>query len=179
MLLNQWRVLKATHPDLHLLRMTHRALSRHPSPLPPETMAAIVIFGVYEPVEPVLDRLSAPGEWRRALHDAQRLLRDAPRDLGDPDALEAFADTGEAGRLAARLLDPDTQRPFQVALRRWERTRPHLDAAALQRLGVRAGPEFGAWLRELRRARFLGTLGSAAEARREVRRRLAGHEDRT
>ena len=44
--------------------------------------------------------------------------------------------------------------------------------AALLRLGVAEGPALGGWLRRLRRARYDGTLGDAAAARRLVRREL-------
>ena len=82
--------------------------------------------------------------------------------------------------LAARWLDPAGQRPLQRELRRWERTRPALDTAALLRLGVERGPALGAWLERLRRERYLGTLRDAASARRAVRLapRAPGTEER-
>ena len=61
---------------------------------------------------------------------------------------------------------------MQRDLRRWERTRAPLDAAALLRLGVERGPALGAWLERLRRERYLGNLRDAASARRAVRAAL-------
>ena len=114
-------------------------------------------------------RLRPPREARRAVHDAVRLLA-----LSDdaPASLEAVESAGAPGRTAALWLDPQRQRPLQRSLRRWQRSRPQLDAAALERLGVDRGPALGRLLRELRRERYLRTLSSAAEARRFVRQAL-------
>ena len=86
-----------------------------------------------------------------------------------PDTLAALEGVSGEARLAARWLDPAGQRLLQRDLRRWERTRPPLDARALLRLGVEPGPALGEWLERLRRERYLGTLRDAASARRAVR----------
>ena len=86
-----------------------------------------------------------------------------------PDTLAALEGVSGEARLAARWLDPAGQRLLQRDLRRWERTRPPLDARALLRLGVQPGPALGEWLERLRRERYLGTLRDAASARRAVR----------
>lgn len=171
-LLEAWGVLRATHPALHLTPVARGALLRRPGPVPAELLAATVLAPIAARAG-VLERLTAPREWRQAADGAAMLLGAAGVT---PGHLERLSATTEAARTAARWLDPRGQAPLQRDLRRWERTRPHLDAEALVRLGLARGPALGAALRGLRRARFLGTLGSAAEARAEVRRRLANHE---
>ena len=171
-LLDVWGVLHATHAPLHLTPAARRALLRRPGPMPPELLAATVLAPLAAR-EGVLERLTAPREWRQAAEGAAMLL--AATDVTS-ERLERLSATTEAARTAARWLDPRRQTPLQRDLRRWERTRPHLDAEALVHLGLPRGAALGAALRGLRRARFLGTLGSAAEARAEIRRRLAGDE---
>ncbi len=168
-LLDAWGVLRATHPALHLHPGARRALARRPGPVAPEVLAGTVLAPLPDRAA-VLDRLAAPREWRAAADGAAALL-----DATDaaPEALDRLAGTTAAARTAAVWLEPERQRPLQRDLRRWERTRSHLTAEALVRLGVARGPALGAALAELRRARFLGTLGSAAEARAAIRRRIA------
>jgi len=173
-LLEAWGVLRATYPALHLTPEARRALLRRPAPMPPELLAATVLAPL-EAREGVLERLTAPREWRQAAEGAAMLLWATDTTAEPLEHLERLSATTPAARTAARWLDPAGQAPLQRDLRRWERTRPHLDAEALVRLGVPRGPALGVVLRGLRRARFLGTLGSAAEARAEVRRR-AGDE---
>ncbi|GMU39567.1 MAG: hypothetical protein AMXMBFR23_04330 [Chloroflexota bacterium] len=168
-LLDAWGVLRATHPSLYLHPHARRALARRRGAIAPEVLAGVVLAPLLGRAA-VLDRLAAPREWRLAADGAAALL-----DATDPtpEALERLAGTSAAARTAAAWLDPERQRALQRDLRRWERTRPPLTAEALLRLGVARGPALGAALAELRRARFLGTLGSAAEARAEIRRRIA------
>jgi len=170
-LLDDWGVLMATHPTLHSSVATRRALERRRSPLEPSVLLALLLAGV-PGREAGGARLGATGEARRAVEDATRLL-DAPNQAaGDIEVLSRLESTGAAGREAARMLAPETQRTLQAALRRWERTRPPLDARALERLGVERGPALGAWLRRLRAERYLGNVGGAAEARQLVRGEL-------
>ena len=122
------------------------------------------------PATAVTARLTAPRAARGAVCEAARLLE---LTEATPEAFECVEGTGHHGRLAARWLDPERQGALQRELRRWERTRGPLDARELERLGVPVGPELGAWLRRLRRERYLGTLGTAAAARRLVRAELA------
>ena len=117
----------------------------------------------------IADRLTAPRSARRTVDEAARLI--AARDR-TPDTLTALEGVSSEARVAARWLDPAGQRLLQRDLRRWERTRPPLDARALLRLGVAPGPALGEWLDRLRRERYLGTLRGAASARRTVRARL-------
>ena len=78
---------------------------------------------------------------------------------------------------ASTASGPKGQKPLQNALVRWERTKPWLRADQLIAEGVPQGPELGAALRGLRRARYLGTLSTPAEARRQVRLVLDGASD--
>ncbi len=145
-----------------------RALARRPGPHPPSLLLAVLIAPLAGRAA-IADRLTAPRAARRAVHEAARLI--AARDR-TPDALAALEGVSIEARAAARWLDPAGQPLLQRDLRRWERTRPPLDARALLRLGVERGPALGEWLERLRRERYLGTLRDAASARRAVRARL-------
>jgi hypothetical protein len=124
----------------------------------------------------ILDRLNASKEVRTAVEDAARLL-DAYREAGDRasldlDALIRLEGTAEDGRVAARWLAPEIEQALLRPLRRWERTRPHLSAEAVLAMGVPRGPVLGWTLARLRRGRYLGTLVTVADARRDVRRSI-------
>ena len=164
-LLDEWGAFEGVHPGWSLPPEAARALAHRPGPHPPALLLA-VLLGALPDREAIASRLSAPGDARRAVGDAARLL--AARDES-PGTLTALEGAGPIGRRAALWLGPDRQRPLQRALRRWERTQSPLDAHALQRLGITPGPALGAWLACLRRARYLGTLRDAASARRHVR----------
>jgi tRNA nucleotidyltransferase (CCA-adding enzyme) len=173
-LLDEWGVLGATSAGLRLSDGGREALRYRWRPMPAARLVA-VLLARREPkaANAALERLNAPAEAIRAVADARALL--ASPDA-DPDTLEGLARTGEDGRTAARWLDP-RQAELQRALRRWERTRPQLPARELLAMGVVEGPALGSLLRCLRRGRYLGTLGSVAEARALVRRHLDRRED--
>ncbi len=183
-LLDRWGTLAGVHPAFALAPATDRALGRHPGPHAPEVAAALVLAPL-DGRDAVLDRLRPPRAVRAAVDGAARLLvagaappRDAPADA---DRLAPLATTPPAARDAARWLAPAAQAALQRDLRRWERTAPHLDAAALLALGVPAGPELGRLLACLRRERYLGNLSGVAQARDLVRdelRRAAGRTTR-
>jgi len=173
-LLHEWGVLTAMHPAFTLRPESGRALARRTGPLEPALLAAVLMAPLRQR-RPVLDRVAAPREWRVAVEDTARLL-DAAGASATPDTLRGLEGAVEVARTAARWLDPG-QRALQADLRRWERARAPLTAEALIREGVPPGPALGRTLRGLRRARYLGTLKSAADARREVRRRLAAGEE--
>lgn len=170
-LLDGWGVLRAICPGFALSEASARALRGRRGPIEP----AVLLAALLAPLEPavrnaVVRRLGAPRESAHAVEDAARLIGTQAPDV---IALEGLSTTGEPGRTAARWLAPARQRELQGALRRWERTRAHLDAGELLELGVRRGPALGATMRRLRRERYLGTLAGAAEARRAVRGWLA------
>ena len=167
-LLDGWGVLRGVHPAWSLPPEASRALARRPGPHPPSLLLAVLIAPLGER-DAIAGRLTAPRAARRAVADAARLIAARERT---PDALAALEGVSGEARLAARWLDPAGQRPLQRELRRWERTRPPLDALALLRLGVERGPALGEWLDRLRRERYLGTLRDAASARRAVRAAL-------
>ena len=181
-LADAWGVLRGTHPALALSPEATAALARRPTPLPPARLAALLIAPLASPRErrAALDRLAAPRAARQAVEGAARLLEAGRAATGSRaaalDALAPLAGLPVEARLAARWLDPPGQPPLQRALARWERARPALDAAALQRLGVPRSPALGRTLDRLRRARYLGTLGTPAAARRAVRRWISGAE---
>ena len=168
-LLEEWGVLRGVHEGWSLPDAARRALRHRPGPHAPELLLAVLLAAL-PAGDAIAARLTAPRTARTALADAARLL--AVPDA-TPESLASVEATGRDGRQAAAWLDPDRQAVLQRALRRWERTRAPLDAQALQRLGVPTGPDLGAWLRRLRRERYLGTLDSAAAARRLVRAELA------
>lgn len=168
-LLDAWGVLRGTHEGWTVPGSARNALRHRPGPHTPELLLAVLLAAL-PARDAITQRLTAPRAARDAVDDAARLLAAAD---ASPEALERLEGTGPTGRLAAVWLEPERQQPLQRALRRWERTRPPLDARALERLGVRPGPEMGGWLRRLRRQRYLGTLSSAAAARRLVRAALA------
>ena len=179
-LLGGWGALRGAHPGWALAPGTARALARRPGPHPAPLLLAVLLAPLSERGA-IAARLAAPRSVRRAAEDAARLL--AARGRG-PGALAALEGADAHARRAALWLDPERQAPLQRALRRWERTRPPLDARALRRLGVAPGPGLGAWLARLRRARYSGEARGAADARRLVREgggpwaTPAGTEDR-
>ena len=164
-LLDKWGALEGVHRGWSLPPEAARALAHRPGPHPPALLLAVLLGALPDRVT-IADRLSTPRDARRAVEDAARLF--AARDQR-PGTLATLEGAGPIGRRAALWLDLDRQRPLQRALRRWERTHSPLDAHALQRLGIAPGPDLGAWLACLRRARYLGTLRDAASARRHVR----------
>ncbi|MYD65987.1 MAG: CCA tRNA nucleotidyltransferase [Chloroflexi bacterium] len=175
-LLDAWGVLHGTHEGWSVSEAARRALRHRPGPHAPEVLLA-TLLALLPDRDAIAARLDAPRAARGEVDAAARLLA-----LGGqtPQHLVSVKGVGVHARQAARWLEPARQLGLQRALRRWERTRSPLDAAALQRLGVPPGPELGAWLRRLRRERYLGTLGSAAAARRLVRSepgREAGTDD--
>ncbi len=168
-LLDAWGVLRGTHPGWSVPGSARNALRHRPGPHPPELLIAVLLAAL-PARDAITERLTAPRAAQDAVDDAARLLDAAE---ASPEALERLERTGGPARLAAAWIEPERQQPLQRALRRWERTRAPLDARALERLGVHPGPEMGAWLRRLRRQRYLGTLSSAAAARTLVRAALA------
>ena len=169
-LLEGWGALEASAPGLRLHPTAARVLRRRRGPLDVAVLFAVVTAPLDER-EAICERLAAPREAARAAHAAATLIG-LPR-LG-PEELATCEGASDAALQAARWLDPVRQRGVLRALRRWERTRPLLNAADLEGLGVPVGPALGEWLRRLRAAHYLGTLRTAAAARRAVREALDG-----
>lgn len=167
-LLEGWGALEASAHGLRLHPDAARALSKRRGPVEVSVLFA-AIAAPLEAREAICERLAVPREVARAAREAAALL-----SLVNPapEQLVVVEDASETARQAARWLQPARQAMVQRALRRWERTRPLLAAAEIERLGVPAGPRLGEWLRRLRAARYLGTLGTAAAARRAVREGL-------
>lgn len=170
-LLDAWGLFEGIVPGWHLATPSDRALRRRPGALPAERLAACLLAPL-PARDAILDRLAVSREVRTLVADAARLL-DAGGVSPTMTVVAALEGTTVEARLVARWLDPAHQHELQRELGRWERTRPWLDAGTLRHEGVTAGPEIGRWLSDLRRARFLGTLRSPAEARRAVRERTA------
>jgi tRNA nucleotidyltransferase/poly(A) polymerase len=170
-LLDRWGVLGGVHEALGLAPDAAGALRHRPGPHEVATLAALLLAPLDRGAE-VLDRFSAPLAVRSAVGDTATLLAAGNRQA-DPVTLDRLSDTAGAARLAAAWLAPDAQRRLQRSVRRWERTRPHLNGRALMRLGLPEGPAVGHALDRLRRERYVGNLSSAAEARRAVRAWLA------
>ena len=167
-----WGVLRGTHPALHLDDATARALRRRPQPVPFEVLMALLIAPLpSRDRRGIFDRLAPPRVVATTVEDTARLRAASDHAL---ETLAGLAGTSDAARSAARWLDPVRQPALQRDLARWERARSPLDATALMRLGVPHGPRIGATLDELRRARYLGTLKTAAEARRVVQAMVEG-----
>lgn len=182
-LLNQWGVLRGTYSGWTVPEASLAALQRR-GPMPAARLAAVLLAPLGRPQrEGILDRLSAPRDARVTVEDAARLLEAGALAVDgiDPRRLAAIEGTREEARTAARWLAPQVQAPLQRELRRWERTRPPLAAEALLAMGVPRGPAVGDALAGLRRARYLGTLGSGTDVRRNareaVRGRLHGGDD--
>ena len=174
-LLAEWGALGATHPALAAGRGARRALARRPGPHPAALVAALLLAPASAGARSgALRRLAAPRGARLAAEGASELLA-AGRGEGaapPPAELERLAASTAEARRAALWLDPALQRPLQRELRRWERTRPPLQAGELVALGVEPGPELGRLLSRLRRERYLGTLRGAGQARARVRDEL-------
>ena len=167
-LLGAWGVLRATHAAWRLAPESRAAVGRLRRAPGSEVFSGLLLAPLQRR-RAILDRLRAPATARAAVEGTRRLLR--ARDAS-AKTLTTLEGASGAAREAARRLGGAHQRSVQRELRRWERTRPHLDAATLMRLGVTEGPAVGAWLRRLRRARYDGTLEEAAAARRLVRYEL-------
>jgi len=168
-LLDDWGALAATSPALAFVEVAATALRHRWRPLPAARLAAVLLASrPSEAADATLARLNAPVTAIQATHHARSLLAATGTD---PAQLKALAGTHKDGRIAARWLDP-AQAELQHELRRWERCRPHLNAHDLLNMGIPQGPDLGAWLDCLRRRRYLGTLGSVAEARTLVRQHL-------
>ena len=166
--LDAWGVLRSVHPALCLSPVSADALARR-HPMPVERLAAALLAPL-EARDAILERFQAPGSAREVVQDTARLLAAETT----PGALATVEGVGDEARIAARWLQPARQAEIQRDLRRWERTRPWLNAEQLMALGVPRGPELGRALRGLRRGRYLGTLSTTADARRLARRVLAG-----
>jgi len=175
--LDSWGVLGATHPAWTLSEATRRALAHRHGPVDPATLAAVLLAPL--PAEArtgILARLNAPRDTRITVEDAARLLAASDLNPTDPDTLVPLEHTRAEARSAAVWLHPEQQPALQRYLRRWQRTTPHLATEAIMALGVPRGPVLGWTLARLRRGRFLGTLSSSTDARREVRRAIAAGE---
>lgn len=168
-LLHRWGVLRGVHPWWCLPAASDAALRHRPGPHRPETLIATLLAPLPERAA-ILSRLAASRAESQAVRDTADLLATAGEA---PETLATLTRASKAGRTAARWLDAGRQQPLQLALRRWERTRSPLHAEQLIRMGVAPGPAIGCTLDRLRRARYLGTLSSAAEARAAVRAWLA------
>ena len=174
-LADDWGVLRGTHPVLRLDASTARALRRRPGPVPFEVVLGILLAPLPERAA-ILDRLAAPRAIATVVEQTAQIVGAGVVDDHSPEHLGRLAGATEAARLAARWLDPERQPALQRDLARWERTRAPIDASELMRLGMPRGPELGAALHGLRRARYLGTLRTPAEARREIQRLLDARE---
>lgn len=174
-LLGGWGGLRGAHPRWRAPEAAARALLRRHGPYEPAVLWALLLAPLPpRDREAIARRAEAPRDARRAAEDAALLLALSP--AAGPEALARAEAAGRGGRKAARRLDPARQRETQRALRRWERARSPLGGRDLLALGVAEGPEVGAWLARLRRERWLGTLGGAADARRLVRASPAGED---
>ncbi len=172
-LLDDWGTLAGVYAEWVLTKESRAALARVRGPVDAAFLLALATSPLASRAE-IARRLNAPRDARRAVDDAVRLL-EAGRTAEDhgPDLLEPLETTTDIAREAARRLGGTQQPALQMALRRWERTRPHLDAAALREVGITEGPALGEWLRRLRRERFSGNLRSVAAARRLTREQLS------
>jgi len=165
-LLDEWGILRGTHPAFNFSDHSRRALLQHHHPLPSAILAATLLV----PLPPddataILDRLDAPNSAREAVRGATDLMASATVTGTSPDHLELLSRTTTEARIAASWIGDSSQIQLQRQLHRWEQTRPHLSASELIRLGIPEGPELGEWLRALRRARYLGTLRNPNQAR--------------
>lgn len=166
--LEDWGTLRAIHPAFRLSRASAQALANREA-MPVERLAAVLLAPVRDRAA-VMERFHASADARSTVADTARILGARPT----PAVLATLEGVCPEARIAARWLDPDGQRSLQAALTRWQRTRSPLTAQELVEAGVSRGPALGAALRGLRRARYLGTLNTPADARRFVRRVLAG-----
>lgn len=177
-LLQRWGVLRAVHPTLDVGTESARALARLPSCAPELLFALLAAPLDAGSCRDLGARLGVPSVVTRTAEDAARLLA-AVAELSTgaegvaPDLLAALENTSALARTAALRLDPAGQRPLQRALRRWEGTRSPLSAEELLEQGVPRGPRLSELLHQLRRERYLGTLRSAADARRYVYEAIA------
>ncbi|MQC19137.1 MAG: CCA tRNA nucleotidyltransferase [Chloroflexi bacterium] len=169
--LDHWGVLRAAHPGLTLHPDARSALARRRA-IPAERLLAVLLAPLPPRIRTgALNRLAISRDVRMAVADTVRLLGAADAALPGIEALEG---AHPEARIAARWLDPESQAGLQRSLRRWERTRPQLTAQELVSLGVARGAALGLALRGLRRARYLGTLRTRAEARQWARTVVAG-----
>jgi tRNA nucleotidyltransferase (CCA-adding enzyme) len=128
-------------------------------------------------VESLVGRFSLPRRYERALQDAVRLRALLPglkkRNLAASTVVEMLEPLSIAAVWALGLRAGEDTVGERVGrfLREWRHVHPFLGGRALQRLGVSAGPELGALLRQLRAARLDGLTHSREEEVALVERR--------
>ncbi|MEE9202995.1 MAG: CCA tRNA nucleotidyltransferase [Dehalococcoidia bacterium] len=127
-------------------------------------------------VEALVERLSLPRAWARAVRDTVKLCQSPPSASQPPSQLtphlEGFSSTAVA---AHAVMAPESlARSLRLFLRRWRYVKPALSGNDLRRLGVAPGPQMGGLLHRLRAARLDGEVKDRTQEEALVRRWLEG-----
>jgi tRNA nucleotidyltransferase (CCA-adding enzyme) len=163
-------LLAAIHPALHLSPQGAQALLRaeEERAVPwDEVCLCLIAWGSDEQgVSSLVKRLSLAKRYQQALYDTVRLRALLPV-LQDPSqapslVVETLEPIAAAAVWALRLMVPDrlVEERTAVFLKEWRHLRPFLNGRALKRMGVPEGPQLGALLRMLRKARLDGLTSS-------------------
>ena len=166
-------ILESIHPCLRFDASNEAAMARargeRPVPWDEVCLCLLCLGCRKEDVEALVKRLSLPRRQERALEDYTRLREALPKlssRRAQPseitETLEQFTPSAVWATALASENDLVGDR-FRLFLRAWRYVKPFLGASALKRMGVPAGPEFGATLRRLRAARLDGETRSREE----------------
>jgi tRNA nucleotidyltransferase (CCA-adding enzyme) len=169
----QLGVLAALHPCLRFDEAANAALLRagdeRPAPWDEFCLCLLCWHCAEGDVESIVQRLTIPKRYERALFDGVRLRERLP-DLSAPDVPPSrvvdLLDPLTASSVWALALRDEEPLAAQRAgrfLHEWRYVKSFLGASALRRLGVPAGPELGALLRRLRAARLDGLTHNREE----------------
>lgn len=172
-------ILSAIHPAL-----TARHLPAATSePVAPLAWLAALVWPLDAKEGAALNaRLNAPSDWARVIRDTARIRQLSPAlgDASKPSEVCSLLDDLAPDALRGTLImggGPARDR-IHSYLSDWWSVAPRLRGHDLLALGVPAGPEMGATLRELRRARLDGETHSVQDEQ-ELARKWAQVSDKT
>ncbi len=172
-------ILSAIHPALTARHLP--AATREPV-APLAWLAALVWPLDAEEGEALSARLNAPSDWARVIADTARIRRSSPAlgDASKPSEVCSLLDGMAPAALRGALImgRGPAQERISSYLSHWWSVAPRLRGHDLLALGVPAGPEMGATLRELRRARLDGETHSVQDEQ-ELARQWVQAPDKT
>ena len=195
-LLAEWNLLPAVHPALPAEEAALERVARWqppppawglPDPWEGAPLKRLVRYGLWllECPPPGLDavdaRLHFPRRLRRTVESAAHLwaTRDTWAGLS-PGLLTLHLERHPLPAVYTVYLaetDPERRRALEAFATRWRHVRAPLTGHDLRALGLKPGPAYAQWLRELRMAAIEGRISNAEEARAWVQARRAKTPD--
>lgn len=163
LLLEQWEILEQIHPQFKLSNKSYSALKKHRQTLLTEHMIVIMLVSLnLENGREILKRFNAPKITFKILEDVRKLIQsDLQIDIRD---LEELSQTSEQSRKIAKWLDGNKQIKIQDKVKKWENTKPFLNAKDLLSLGIPPGPDIGKILQVIREKQFCGKIQSKRQS---------------